>query len=173
MRSTSYAAKHAAKSAINEKHIDINDLEEGVKLAILADTERDQRLLMCKESIEKSFAEAKAQKIALEKKREADHSSFDSFVKKAREEKNELGEKYGLKCLEYLKLQKSYDELSDKYYDAMGQLDTAALLNKNLETLNDMKHMEIQDLRTALAFQSLPDPDINSLVHIMSKPDTN
>ena len=80
---------------------------------------------------------------------------------------------YGLKCLEYLKLQKSYDELSDKYDKAMGQLDTAALLNKNLETLNDMKDMEIQDLRTALAFQSLPDPDINSLVHIMSDPDTN
>ena len=50
MRSPSYAATHAAKSAINDKHIDINDLEEGVKLAILADTERDQRLLMKKKN---------------------------------------------------------------------------------------------------------------------------
>ena len=52
---------------------------------------------------------------------------FDQFVKNARLEKNELEEQYGLKCLEHLKLQKSYEELDQRYSQAMLDIESCFL----------------------------------------------
>ena len=45
MQDPAYLAHHATKPATENKFIAMNDLEEGVKLAVLSDVERDQRML--------------------------------------------------------------------------------------------------------------------------------
>jgi len=66
----------------------LNDLEEPIKLTILADIERDQRINAAKQEIQ-----------ILENKRKQDHLMFDRFIKKAKDDQSELEEKYGMKCL--------------------------------------------------------------------------
>ena len=93
MCSPEYLAVHAFKPDTDSKTIALNNLEEGVKLSILSDIERDQRLLMAKENIEKTFV----QHIETEKKRKQDHIAFDEFVKTSRLEKAEMEQKFAAK----------------------------------------------------------------------------
>ena len=83
MRSPSYSANHAAKPDIETKQITLNDLEEGIKLSILADVERDQRLNDFKKSFDWSIEDAAAAQRESNRKRKADHESLNSFVEQA------------------------------------------------------------------------------------------
>ena len=141
MQSPSYAVAHASKPNIDGKVIDVNDLEEGVKLTILSDIERDQRLNEFKETIEN-----------LENKRKNDHIMFDRFIKKAKEDQTVLEEKYGMKCLEFLKLQKSYDQLNEQFVDAQIEINGFKYKENDLRTLLAMKDQEIDDLNRTIQF---------------------
>ena len=157
MQSPSYAAAHASKPDIDSKVIDVNDLEEGVKLTILSDIERDQRLNQFKETIEK-----------LENKRKQDHIMFDRFIKKAKENQTELEEKYGTKCLELLKLQKEQDQLKEKLVDAQIEIDGFKYKENDLRTLLAIKNREIDDLKELMRSNEL---DVDSFIHIMHQSD--
>ena len=160
MRSPSYAAAHASKPNIDGKVIDVTDLEEGVKLTILSDIERDQRLNAFKEAIEK-----------LENKRKQDHSMFDRFIKKSKQDHSELEEKYGMKCLELLKLQKQYDQLNEKYVDAGIEINGFQYKENDLRTLLAMKNQEIEDLKETVALFKPSSPlDLNAMMAIMDPP---
>ena len=160
MRSPSYAAAHASKPNIDGKVIDVTDLEEGVKLTILSDIERDQRLNAFKEAIEK-----------LENKRKQDHSMFDRFIKKSKQDHSELEEKYGMKCLELLKLQKEHNALNEKYVDAGLEINANKYRENDLHTLLAMKNQEIKDLKeTVSLFQPSSPPNIDAMLAIMDPP---
>ena len=87
MQSPEYLLHHASKPATSNKFIALNDLEEGVKFSILSDIERDQRLQAIKEKIEQDNTRAIQKQGEIERKRKADHDSFNRYVKKAEEEK--------------------------------------------------------------------------------------
>ena len=88
MQDPQYLANHASKPYIDHKFVSLNDLEEPIKLTILADIEHDQRINAAKEELQN-----------LENKRKQDHLMFDRFIKKAKDDQSELEEKYGMKCL--------------------------------------------------------------------------
>ena len=171
MLSLSYAAMHATKPDIDEKIIALNDLEEGVKLTILSDIERDQRLLEFKDTLNRSFEKAAHDQLELEKKRKADHEIFDKFVQNARRDNRIWEEKYFLKCQEILKLQGECDKLNDKYTDAQLNLDSCVYENNRMETLLTMKNQEIDDLNETLKLYTPQSPNLDALVTIMNAPD--
>ena len=160
MQDPSYLVHHASKPATAEKVIALNDLEEGIKLTVLSDIERDQRI--------KSFEDAITD---LEKKRKQDHLMFDRFIKKAKEDQSSLEEKYGTKCLELLKLQKEYTQLNDKYVDAQISIDGFKYTENGLNTLLAIKDQEISDLKeTVTLFKPSSPPDLNAMMAIMDPP---
>ena len=169
MQDPDYFKHHATKPATDNKTIALNDLEDGVKLTILSDIERDQRLNDLKDVLKRDYERTTAKQTELENKRKADHEMFDEFVKKAREQNSVMEEQYGLKCLEHLKLQKSYDELEQKYTDALCDIDGGVFWNNSLKTLLAMKNEEIDNLKKALASKNShpSSPGINSLLGIM------
>ena len=160
MQDPQYLAQHSSKPATDHKFIGLNDIEEGVKLTILADIERDQRLNEFKQELQK-----------LENKRSQDHIMFDRFIKKAKQDQSELEEKYGSKCLELLKLKRDYDELNEKYVDAQIEINGAKYRQNDLETLLAIKNQQIDDLNETLAlFQPSSPPDLNAMVAIFDPP---
>ena len=108
-----YAAVHASKSDNDDGLIPLNDLaiEEGIKLTVLADIERDEILQQFKEVLEHDNKNYNDCQTTLENKHKSDHAMFDRFVKNTRQEKFVLEEKYCLKCLDLLKLQEEHDVL--------------------------------------------------------------
>ena len=173
MRSPSYSVNHAAKPDIETKQITLNDLEEGIKLSILADVERDQRLNDFKKSFDRSIEDAAAAQRESNRKRKADRESFNSFVEQARREKNSRDEQYGQKCIELLELQEAYDDLETKYSDAVITIDGGVFENNRLETLLAMKDKEIDDLKETLKLFTPQSPNFEALVSIMDMPDLN
>ena len=160
MCSPDYLAYHASKPDVENKLIAINDLEEGVKLTIISDVERDQRITAFKEAIDK-----------IENKRKNDHLMFERFIKKAKEDQSELEEKYGSKCLELLKLQKEHSLLSDKYVDAQIEIDGFKYKENDFLTLLAIKDREIEDLKETLTlFKPASPPDLNVMMAIMDPP---
>ena len=160
MQDPDYLVHHASKPATAEKIIDVNDLEEGVKLTVLSDIERDQRIKLFEEAI-----------TDLESKRKQDHLMFDRFIKKTKQDLSELEEKYGSKCLELLKLQKEHGQLIDKYVDAQIAIDGFKYTENDLNTLLAMKHQEIEDLKETLTlFKPSSPPDVNAMMAIMDPP---
>jgi hypothetical protein len=142
MDDPSYLKHHATKPDVADKVITINDLEEGVKLSILSDIERDQRLNAVKEKIEedhRQFAE-------MERKRKADHSVFDKFVKESGDKMVDLQIKYNELFGRYTKLQKSYAALDDEHTNDGIKINANMLEIKRLQTLLDIKYQEIDDL---------------------------
>ena len=73
MQDYSYVVDHASKPDIDNKSIWLNDLEEGLKLALHADIEHNQRLMEFKEAFERDHKTARDNRIALENKRKSDH----------------------------------------------------------------------------------------------------
>ena len=160
MQDPQYLNHHASKPAVDRKIIALNDLEDGVKLSILSDVERDQRINVANEAIMK-----------LENKRKQDHIMFDRFIKKAKQDQSELEEKYGSKCLEFLKLQKQYDQLNDKYVDAEITINGFQYKENDLRTLLAMKNQEIEDLKETVALFKPSSPlDLNAMMAIMDPP---
>ena len=132
MQDPSYVSAHAAKPYIDNKFIALNDLEDGIKLSVLADVERDQCLEQFKESLKRSRDQTNE---VSENKRKADHQAFDKYVQRTSKEKSELEVNYGLKCLEFLKLQKEYDALKEKYDDAKVTINSNKFENNRLTAL--------------------------------------
>ena len=130
MQDPQYLEKHESKPDIDDKTIDLNDLEEGVKLSILSDIERDQRLNYVKQKIEEDHR----QNGEIEKKRKADHLAFNSFVKCANEEKSELQGKYNELFTRHTALQSKYINLKNAHTDLQIAADTATYLNTSLQT---------------------------------------
>ena len=172
MNDPSYLDHHANKPNVANKVIQINDIEEPVKLTILADIERDQRLEQFKESLKRSRNEALAEHEVNENKRKADHQAFDQYVKNTSKEKSELKMKYGLKCLEFLKLQRDYDALNEKYTNANITIHGNVFENNRLTTLLAMKNKEIADLNETLQlYTPQSPPDDVALANIMDPPE--
>ena len=96
---------------------------------------------------------------------------FDRFIKKAKDDQSELEEKYGMKCLELLKLQKSYDELNEKFVGAEIAINSFKYKENDLRTLLAIKDQEINDLKeTVSLFQPSSPPDLNAMMAIMDPP---
>ena len=135
MSSSDYLNHHANKPDVENKLIAINDFEEGVKLSILSDIERDQRLQAFQEAFNRSNEQINANQAVFEAKRKADHEAFDRFVKRSGAEKSELDMKYEQLFRNYTNLQKAYDELKKQHTDAQIQIDGSILENGRLSTL--------------------------------------
>ena len=93
MQEPSYVTMHAHKLDTENKTIALNDLKEGIKLSILSDIYRDQRLVMFSEEFKKQVEKANTQQFTLKNKRKTDHIMFDRYLKHSREEKGELEKK--------------------------------------------------------------------------------
>ena len=160
MQDPSYLAHHANKPDVADKVIALNDLEEGVKLAVLSDVERDQRI----QSFQKVIKD-------LENKRKQDHEMFDRFIKKAKSDQSELEEKYGSKCLELLKLQKEHQQLNEKFVDATIEINGFKYKENDLRTLLAMKNRDIEDLKETVAlFKPNSPPNLDAMMAIMDPP---
>ena len=172
MRSPSYVAAHASKPDTDTKQIALNDLEEGVKLTLLADIERDQRMNQVKDLIEKTFERSVVKQSELDNKRKMDHRAFDDYVKTSKIEKAQLQEQYNELFECHTKLQAKHINLQNEHTDLQLDLNTGTYLNTSLQTLVDMKQMEIDDLKQTLALYKPSSPiNINALVEIMDQPD--
>ena len=101
-----------------------------MKLTILSDIERDQRLNDFKKTLDQSIEKNADIQRQMERKRDADHVEFNNFVKHARQNKLELKEKYGTLALKHLKLEKEYAELENKNTDANLAVENAAYIEK-------------------------------------------
>ena len=168
MQDPQYLKHHATKPATDIKVITINDLEEGVKLSILSDIERDQRLIAVKEKIEedhRQFAE-------MDRKRKADHSVFDKFVKESGDKLSDLQIKYNELFGRYTKLQKSYAALDDEHTNDELKNEANMFEIKRLQTLLDIKCQEVEDLNESLLlYVPRSPPNVDALVDIMNQPD--
>ena len=185
MQSPSYFAAHDQKPDIESKVIDVNNLEEGAKLSILSDIERDQRMLQFKESLDKQLASTIDFQEAVQNKRKQDHASFDDFVKSSRLEKADLQEKYVQLFSAHTTLQTKYLNLNNENKDLQVNIDTGVHLNTSLQTLLDIKNQEIADKTHEIAHknQEIDDlnetlklyipqsPNLNTLVTIMNAPE--
>ena len=97
MQDPTYLAMHANQPDTDNKAIALNDLEDGVRLTIISDIEQDQRLNDFKKSFERSIDienAAVAQRDS-ERKRKADHDTFNQFVQQTRLEESYLAESMG------------------------------------------------------------------------------
>ena len=159
MNDPQYLEYHANKPAIDRKVIALNDLDDGLKLSILSDIERDQRINDFKESLKQN-----------ENKRKADHLSFDAFVKQTKDEKTVLQGKYDDLFGRYNTLEKDFIELKEKHIDTKIQIHAIRHENTRLTTLLAMKDKEIEDLNETMKIyipQSPPNLDV--LVDIMNE----
>ena len=172
IRSPSFVTAHATKPDTETKQIALNDLEEGIKLTILTDIERDQRMNQLKKLIEEMFERSASKQKQLENKRKEDHASFDDYVKVSKREKSELQEKYDELFNRHTNLQAKHINLENEYTDLKLDLESGVFLNTSLQTLVDMKQMEIDDLKVQLASNNLPEPDIAAFMGVFDSPDT-
>ena len=161
MNDPQYLEYHANKPAIDRKVIALNDLDDGLKLSILSDIERDQRINDFKESFKQN-----------ENKRKADHLSFDAFVKQTKDEKTVLQANYDELVDRYNALKKDFAELKQEHIEIKIQNQAVSYENNRLLTLNAMKEQEIAGLKeTVELFTPQSPPDANALFNIIESPD--
>ena len=171
MQSPEYLLHHASKPATSNKFIALNDLEEGVKFSILSDIERDQRLQAIKEKIEQDNTRAIQKQGEIERKRKADHDSFNRYVKKAEEEKSDLQIKYNELFDRFTNLQRAHLKLENEHRDCDIKVKGCAFENNRLKTVITMKDQEITDLNETLKlYAPQSPPNLNAFADIMNEP---
>ena len=146
MQDPSYVSAHDAKPSIDHKVVALNDLEEPIKMTILSDIERDQRLQAFKHSLDKNYDNAVAKQEELQRKRKADQESFERFVKRSDEKLSDLQNRYNELYGRYTKLQQKYGELIEQNQDTDIKINGAIFENSRLKTLLAMRDREITDL---------------------------
>ena len=172
MQDPSYVAAHAAKPQIASKFISLNDLEEPIKLTVLSDIERDQRLEAFKESIKRSSEQMHANQGEVERKRKADQESFDRFVKKSSEKLSGLQIKYNELHDRHTSLQNKYGKSLEQNQDLSIKIEGYVFENDRLNTLITMKEQEIAGLKeTVELFTPQSPPDVHALFNIMESPE--
>ena len=172
MGSPDYLKYHAAKPTTEHKFIALNDLEEPIKMTILSDIERDQRLNAIKQKIDQDQTRATEKYAEIDRKRKADHSAFDSFVKKSGKDLSDLQLRYNDLFGRYTNLQNKYGELIEKNADKDIIISNCEFENNRLNTLLTMKDQEIADLKeTVELYTPRSPPDIAELANIMDPPE--
>ena len=107
--------------------------------------------------------------VEIDKKRKADHSAFDSYVKSSDVKLADLQSKYNDLLGRYTKIQKAYATLEEEHTDAQIKLNGNAFENARLQTLLDIKYQEIADLKDTLTlYVPHSPPNIDSFVSIMT-----
>ena len=172
MQDPQYLAHHASKPDVAEKSIALNDLEEPIKLTILSDVERDQRLEAFKESIKYSSDQAQAKHRDFDRKRKADQDSFDRFVKRSNEKLSDLQTKYNELHGCHTNLQQKYGELIEQNTDMAIKIDGYVFENNRLNALLTTKDKEIEDLKeTVELYTPRSPPNDAELANILDLPE--
>ena len=171
MQDPSYVSAHDAKPSIDHKVVALNDLEEPIKMTILSDIERDQRLQAFKHSLDKNYGNAVAKQEELQRKRKVDHESFERFVKSSNEKLSDLQTKYNELYGRYTKLQQKYGELVEQNQASDIKISDAMFENSRLKTLIATKDQEIANLKeTVELYTPQSPPDDVALANIMDPP---
>ena len=171
MQDPEYLAHHANKPHTDNKAIALNDLEEPVKLTILSDIERDQRLQAFKQSLDVTFEKTAAKIEDIERKRKADQDSFNRFVTASGGKLSDLQSKYNELYERHTKLQKKYGELIERDQDNEISINGYVIENSRLKTLIATKDQEIADMNeTIQLYTPQSPPDVAALANIMDPP---